>query len=65
MLFIAPAIPIRAEVRLVEVGIADAGVLAGGLAPFLGVIIGGGKAGFVNVSTFLDTNPLFSVRILQ
>ena len=62
-----PAIPIRAEVRLVtfETGIADEGVFAGVLIPRLGVIIGGGNAGLVNVSTFLETIPLFSVRILM
>ena len=62
-----PAIPIRAEVRLVtfETGIADEGVLAGVLIPRLGVIIGGGNAGLVNVSTFRETIPLFSVRILM
>ena len=62
-----PAIPIRAEVRLVtfETGIADEGVFAGVLIPRLGVIIGGGNAGLVNVSTFRETIPLFSVRILM
>lgn len=56
-----PAIPILAEVRLVVT--AEAGVLAAGLGPLLGVIMGGGSAGFVKVSTFLDTRPLLSVRI--
>lgn len=64
---VLPAIPIRAEVRLVtfETGIADEGVFAGVLIPRLGVIIGGGNAGLVNVSTFRETIPLFSVRILM
>ena len=59
---VLPAIPIRAEVRLllpeaVGPGMhAEAGVLAGGLVPRLGVLMGGGgNAGFINVSTFLDT----------
>ena len=66
------AIPIRAEVLLLlpeadigpgpDGGIhAEVGVLAGGLVPRLGVLPmgGGGNAGFINVSTFLDTRPFF------
>ena len=67
------AIPIRAEVLLLlpEAVIgpggmhAEVGVLAGGLVPRLGVLpmAGGGNAGFINVSTFLDTRPFFCVRM--
>lgn len=64
---VLPAIPIRAEVLLLpEAAVAvvgpggihaEVGVLAGGLVPRLGVLLmgGGGNAGFMNVSTFLDT----------
>ena len=62
---VLPAIPIRAEVLLPEAAVAvvgpggihaEVGVLAGGLVPRLGVLMGGGgNAGFINVSTFLDT----------